>query len=69
MTYQIVRSENGRETILLDTDSRREATNFYLDCQRKHNAVRIRVDGETLLIHEADEFAGYKGRHAVKARR
>ena len=67
--YQIVRIDNKRETLLLDTDKKAKAIDYYHYCRYQRDNVRIRVDGELLLIHEADKLAGLAGCHVVSRKR
>lgn len=52
MRYQLLQISNGVEKILLDTDSKREIRErFYYD-----GLFRIRVDGKTLLMYQAEAW-------------
>lgn len=52
MRYQLLQIKNGKETVLLDTDSKQEIRNHY----DRDDMLRIRVDGQTLLIFQAEDW-------------
>lgn len=54
MKYQVFVISKGAETILLDTDSRQEAKEKYLSMGQG----RVRIDGNTLRLHEAEKRFG-----------
>ena len=52
MRYQLLQIKNGKETVLLDTDSKQEIRNHY----DRDDMLRIRVDGRILLIFQAEDW-------------
>ena len=52
MKYQLLQIKNGVERILIDTDSKQEIRNHY----DRDDMLRIRVDGQTLLIFQAEDW-------------
>ena len=50
MKYQLLQIREGKESVLLDTDSKQEIRNHY----DRDDMLRIRVDGQTLLIFQAE---------------
>lgn len=68
-TYQIVRIDNGHETILMDTDEIKKAKDYYLYCNFQNDKVRVRIDGKTLCIFEANKWAGFNGKAACSKKR
>lgn len=53
MKYQLLQISDGIETVLLDTDKEADIRKRYYH----HDYVRIRVEGRTLRIFEADAWA------------
>ena len=52
MRYQLLQIREGIETILLDTDSKKEIRKHY----DRDDMLRIRVYGQTLLIFQAEDW-------------
>ena len=56
MRYQLLQIREGKESVLLDTDSKKEIRERYA----RDDMTRIRIDGRTLLIFQADDWANGK---------
>lgn len=52
MKYQLLQIKNGVEHILIDTDSKQEIRDHY----DRDDLCRIRVNGQTLLIFQAEDW-------------
>ncbi len=64
--YEIVQIVCGVENVLLDTTDAAKAKKLYRKCFLDKRNVRMRVNGDILSIHEADEFVVIN-ENAVKA--
>lgn len=52
MKYKVLEITNGVTTILQETEDKKEAKEAYT----KSDRLRLMVDGEMLLIHEAEKL-------------
>ncbi len=64
--YEIVQIICGVETVLLDTTDAARTKRIYRKFFNEKRNVRLRVNGDILSIHEADEFVVIN-ENAVKA--
>lgn len=55
--YEIVSIQCGIETVLMETSFKDEAQEYYIMCVARGGLPRVRINGRTLLIWEAEAWS------------